>query len=76
MATLISQLLTISWLTVVSIFDKQVDQDEVAPEVELSALVNYIQPVHFKSFEISDSKYNLVLLYKHREPMTTLGYFT
>ncbi|XP_058940060.2 1-phosphatidylinositol 4,5-bisphosphate phosphodiesterase beta-1-like isoform X2 [Pocillopora verrucosa] len=30
------------------------DQEEVAPEVELSALVNYIQPVHFKSFETSE----------------------
>lgn len=30
------------------------DQEEVAPEVELSALVNYIQPVHFKSFENSE----------------------
>ncbi|XP_078345046.1 1-phosphatidylinositol 4,5-bisphosphate phosphodiesterase beta-1-like isoform X1 [Oculina patagonica] len=32
---------------------EKVDQDEVAPEMELSALVNYIQPVHFKSFDIS-----------------------
>ena len=31
----------------------------MAPEVELSALVNYIQPVHFKSFELSESKYDL-----------------
>ena len=35
----------------------QADQEEVAPEVELSALVNYIQPVHFKSFETSESEY-------------------
>jgi len=37
---------------------EKVDQDEVAPEVELSALVNYIQPVHFKSFENSESEYD------------------
>ena len=36
-------------------------EDEVAPEVELSALVNYIQPVHFKSFEHSESKLTTAL---------------
>jgi len=33
------------------------EEDEVAPEIELSALVNYIQPVHFKGFEACDSEY-------------------
>ncbi|XP_074629145.1 1-phosphatidylinositol 4,5-bisphosphate phosphodiesterase beta-1-like isoform X3 [Acropora palmata] len=34
--------------------DKTQEEDEVAPEIELSALVNYIQPVHFKGFEACD----------------------
>ena len=29
----------------------------MAPETELSALVNYVQPVHFKGFDACESKY-------------------
>ncbi|CAH3159585.1 unnamed protein product [Porites lobata] len=35
------------------IIDNDKDEEEVAPENELSALVNYIQPVHFKNFEVA-----------------------
>ena len=34
----------------------QGDEDEVESENVLSDLVNYIQPVHFKSFEHSESE--------------------
>ncbi|XP_068688405.1 1-phosphatidylinositol 4,5-bisphosphate phosphodiesterase beta-1-like isoform X3 [Montipora foliosa] len=34
-----------------TVTDNDKEEDEVAPEIELSALVNYIQPVHFKGFD-------------------------
>ena len=42
----------------------QGDEDEVESENVLSDLVNYIQPVHFKSFEHSESK-NIRLHFSH-----------
>ena len=30
------------------------EEDEVEADVELSALVNYIQPVHFRGFEAAE----------------------
>lgn len=36
--------------------DKSANEKETEAGAEISALVNYIQPVHFLSFEISKSK--------------------
>ena len=33
--------------------------------MEMSALVNYIQPTHFHSFELADSKSNIHLCESH-----------
>ena len=43
----------------------QGDEDEVESENVLSDLVNYIQPVHFKSFEHSESKNIRLFLLLH-----------
>ena len=43
---------------------KTQDEEEVAPENELSALVNYIQPVHFKNFEVAAGQYTYIMLFK------------
>lgn len=43
---------------------KTQDEEEVAPENELSALVNYIQPVHFKNFEAAAGQYTYIMLFK------------
>lgn len=39
-------------------------QKESEAGAEISALVNYVQPVHFTSFEVSESKF-LLLIYIH-----------
>lgn len=36
--------------------DKIAQQKETEAGAEISALVNYVQPVHFSSFEMSESK--------------------
>ena len=53
----------------------QGDEDEVESENVLSDLVNYIQPVHFKSFEHSESEnINLNTAQKESSPLHTSEY--
>lgn len=41
--------------------DKAGSARESEAGAEISALVNYVQPVHFVSFEVAESKYYLII---------------
>lgn len=42
--------------------DKVQQAKETEAGAEISALVNYVQPVHFSSFENSESKFSFVIV--------------
>lgn len=44
--------------------DKVSSRKETEAGAEISALVNYVQPVHFISFEVAKSEYQNVIAFK------------
>lgn len=46
--------------------DKIAQQKETEAGAEISALVNYVQPVHFTSFEVSESEFSTRTLQRQK----------